>query len=320
MPAVPGVAPPIDTTHEPPYATHAPMATHNTSNTDYNSHQLYTPVSYPGRGDIEMGPHDEKLARTNTVSTMTLTPEMFERLYLQTRQPVAGDLRKRFGNPTPLGVASFALTLLTLSTYLMGFRSIAIGQAIIGDAIFLAGMGLFVAGIFEWVLGNTFTFVVFITFAGFYWSYGATLAPAFAVAASYDPAGAGSAAAGAASPAFDNAIGMYLLFWGMLLFTYMILSLRINLAFFLIFFFVGIAFCLLTAQYWLLSQGKIKAAINCGKAAGALCFVSALDGWYIFFVQLADSVGFPVLKSLPLGDFGKFWPDIRAASAIEKRD
>ena len=32
----------------------------------------------------------------------TLSPELFEKLYLQPQTPVAGDLRQILGNPTPL--------------------------------------------------------------------------------------------------------------------------------------------------------------------------------------------------------------------------
>jgi len=34
--------------------------------------------------------------------TLTMSPEMFEKLYLAPKSEVAGQLRKTFGNPTPL--------------------------------------------------------------------------------------------------------------------------------------------------------------------------------------------------------------------------
>lgn len=47
----------------------------------------------------------EKAAALNTVQTahsVTLSPELFEKLYLSPQNAVRGDLRKTFGNPTPM--------------------------------------------------------------------------------------------------------------------------------------------------------------------------------------------------------------------------
>ena len=47
--------------------------------------------------------------------TITLSSEQFERLYLSPKTAAAGDLRKTFANPTPLGVAGVAIGLFPLS-------------------------------------------------------------------------------------------------------------------------------------------------------------------------------------------------------------
>lgn len=39
-----------------------------------------------------------------TSGSITVTPEMFERMYLGPQNNVKGDLRKTFGNPTPVYV------------------------------------------------------------------------------------------------------------------------------------------------------------------------------------------------------------------------
>jgi hypothetical protein len=44
-----------------------------------------------------------ELERFRTSNTVTMTPELFEKLYLGPQNNVKGDLRKTFGNPTPLG-------------------------------------------------------------------------------------------------------------------------------------------------------------------------------------------------------------------------
>jgi len=47
------------------------------------------------KGTSEM----EELARADSIS---ISPELFEKIYLSPQNAVAGDLRKTFGNPTPL--------------------------------------------------------------------------------------------------------------------------------------------------------------------------------------------------------------------------
>ena len=58
--------------------------------------------------------------------TKTISPELFEQLYLNPKREVPGDLRKRFANPTPLGIMGFSVAVfplsIELSTYTPPFR------------------------------------------------------------------------------------------------------------------------------------------------------------------------------------------------------
>ena len=45
---------------------------------------------------------DSALKRMRTAGSISLSPELFEKLYLSPENRVKGDLRKTFGNPTPL--------------------------------------------------------------------------------------------------------------------------------------------------------------------------------------------------------------------------
>lgn len=47
----------------------------------------------------------EKAAALNTIqnaNSLTISPELFEKLYLSPQNAVRGDLRQTFGNPTPM--------------------------------------------------------------------------------------------------------------------------------------------------------------------------------------------------------------------------
>lgn len=52
------------------------------------------------------------LERVRTAGTISMSPELFEKLYLGPQNTVAGDLRKTFGNPTPLYVNSLYRTMV----------------------------------------------------------------------------------------------------------------------------------------------------------------------------------------------------------------
>lgn len=54
-------------------------------------------------GPTEMS-SDEALRKMRTAGSISLTPELFEKLYLQPQNKVKGDLRKTFANPTPMYV------------------------------------------------------------------------------------------------------------------------------------------------------------------------------------------------------------------------
>ena len=44
------------------------------------------------------------LNRIRTTGSLSISPELFEKIYLSPQNRVAGELRKTFGNPTPLYV------------------------------------------------------------------------------------------------------------------------------------------------------------------------------------------------------------------------
>lgn len=135
-----------------------------------------------------------------TPTNLTISNEQFERLYLSPRnQPVPGDLRKKFANPTILGVAGFAVGLTPLSAQLMGWRGAGAGAgnaaATVGATIWFGGMCLVIAGILEFFIGNSFPFLVFIAYGSHFLTYGSTFIPAWGAVSAYNdgnPYGEGS--------------------------------------------------------------------------------------------------------------------------------
>jgi len=304
----------------------------------YNTTQNNANLTAPGPGspprekDFENGYHldgdtdpDYALRKIQTSGSISISPELFEKIYLSPQNKVAGDLRKTFGNPTPLALAGFLLSLTPLSCDLMGWRGAGgNGAASTGVYFFFGGLLMTLGSVGEFILGNTFPFVVFGTFGAFWLSYGATLQPFYNAYGAYvttltpnDPGY--SPALGLETVGFTASFAFFLLFMGFLCFLYMILALRTNLVFFLIFFTLVPAFCLLAAAYWHMaldisadSTAHATAAKREIVAAGAFTFVTCMCGWYIFFAILLASLDFPF--QLPVVDLSRY---VKGAS--EKR-
>jgi hypothetical protein len=75
--------------------------------------------------DITVDKSEETLNRMKTAESIFLpiSRETFEKLYLSPKHPsVVGDLRKKFGNPTPICLMGFLLAATPNSCILMGWR------------------------------------------------------------------------------------------------------------------------------------------------------------------------------------------------------
>jgi uncharacterized protein len=165
----------------------------------------------------------------------------------------------------------------------------------------------------EFILGNTFPFVVFGSFGAFWLTLAATLTPHYNASIAYDPA---HPATSANNPVFAATFAYFPLYMGLLCFVYLICSLRTNVVFFSIFLLLVPTFTLLAGVFWKIAEGTPEAlatALHAQHAAGGLAFAVALLGWYLVFVQLLASVDFPL--NLPVGDLSRF---IKGASEKAK--
>ena len=131
---------------------------------------------------------------------------------------------------------------------------------------------MIIGGVLEWVLGNSFPATVFCSFGGFWFSYGATLIPAFGTYAMYAPAD-GIPADGLATTGFNASLGFFLLFMGLLSTIFLVCALRTNVAFVVIFFALQFCFYLLTAAFWTIAQDPVGNAAVASKLT-KVCLLS----------------------------------------------
>ncbi|KAK4894801.1 hypothetical protein LTR66_004467 [Elasticomyces elasticus] len=122
-------------------------------------------------GDME---EHQALNRIRTAGSISISPELFEKLYLSPQNKVSGDLRKTFGNPTPIALVGFLLSLTPLSCDLMGWRG-AGGSGAAGTAtyIYFGGMLMVLGAIGELTDQGAFWFGFAGTLMPFYNAWGA---------------------------------------------------------------------------------------------------------------------------------------------------
>lgn len=239
---------------------------------------------------------DDALRKIKTTGSLSISPELFEKIYLSPQNKVAGELRKTVGNPTPIALVGFLLSLSPLSCILMGLMGAGEnGASGIGFYIGFGGICMLLGGIGEWVLGNTFPATVFISFGAFWIAFAITLTPYAGAIADYHASG------GLHGKPFNASFAFSLVFMDVLCTVYCIVSVRTNVVFFLIFLLLIPTFSCLVYVFFGLSMTPIPVFhANALIAAGALAFVISMLGWYIFGAILLASVDFPF--SLPVGD------------------
>ncbi|KAK5939699.1 hypothetical protein PMZ80_008079 [Knufia obscura] len=267
------------------------MATHDSS-----------PMSDP-----KMDYEHNSLTRQMTVA---LTPEQYERLFFQ---PTAakGDLAKRLGNPTLLGLLGFLVPFSQTMFCLLEFQGASSTSlaGITGTWYFYGGMAMVIAGICEFILGNTYPFTVFTIF-GIHWvSIAYTNDPTHPLANAY-----GADGAGAAALAFTGGQVAYNVCLCLVSFIFLLGSLRTNVPFVIVFFTLVFLFAFFAAGQAAIGAGNLEKAVYYFKIAGGFGFVAVLMGWYLAIITVCASTGVPC--PLPVFDLStKVFPDTKAAVA-----
>lgn len=160
---------------------------------------------------------------------------------------------------------------------------------------------MILGGVGEWIIGNTFPFIVFTGFDAFWLSWAATLQPFYNAYGAYPTTS--NPADGINTVGFRSSFAM-----GLMCFIYLICSLRTNIVFFIIFLTIVAAFACLASAYWNLDLGNVALAGRLQTTAGACTFVTGACGWWIFFAIMLVALDFPF--RLP-GEFNTALPSSR---------
>ena len=210
-------------------------------------------------------------------------------------------LVKTLGNPTALGIVSFVLTFTPTSCCLMGWRGATTNSllALIGSFYFMGGMALYVAGILEFIIGNTFPALVFTSFGSFWLTLGGFLDPRFAVQTSLLTSQTGSAAE------YYVPFGYYLIFWAVYTYFLTFAACRTNVVLVWILLFVALAFTTLGSAYLKFGEGSAHLGSNLVITAGACGFAACMGGFYLLLHLCMASTDFPF--NIPIFDLSHLW-------------
>lgn len=226
--------------------------------------------------------------------TVALTPEQYEKLFFQPSAP-RGDLAKRLANPTLFGLLGFLIPYTSTILCLCGFQGAVAPTSLIGlsaDYYFLGAIAMNLAGIAEFVLGNTFPCAVFIIY-GCHWG---------SLAYNQDPfhpsaAGFSTELGGAEGAAYNASQGMHNVTMTLVSFVFFIGSFRTNIPFVLTFFGLIGLFSFTAAADFAVPHATTAADVaHIGtliKCAGGFGFIGLVCGWYLAILTACAAVNIP---------------------------
>lgn len=162
-----------------------------------------------------------------------------------------------WGDPFPLGLASFGISALVLASVMSGLIDAEATPAVLSLALALGFATELVAGLIHYQRGETFPALVFTAYSGFWLSY--ALLVQF-----YGPMVTSDAAA---------ITGMYLLAWAIFSSYMLLAALRTNLT-------TIVIFALLNGVFYLAAFGSFLESAALGHVAGFVLIADALVALY----------------------------------------
>jgi succinate-acetate transporter protein len=182
--------------------------------------------------------------------------------------PAAATWSGGIADPGPLGLAAFAGTTFFLSIVNTNMLGATVESVVLGLALFYGGIAQLLAGMWEFVKGNTFGAVAFASFGAFWLSFWYLI--------NHLPAGA------SAKDTF-HAVGVYLLMWAIFTAYMTVAATRTTGA-------VLAVFVLLTLTFVALTIGWLdNHSTNWIKVGGWLGIITAVAAWYASFAAVTNA-------------------------------
>jgi succinate-acetate transporter protein len=183
------------------------------------------------------------------------------------------------GDPAILGLPIFGAGSVALGLALVGYVPAAAVGSVVPIVLAATGLGLLVATVWSAAVGQTMVAGIFGLFTGFWLSYAVLL-----LGLNHD---------WFAIPAANvtRSIALFLITWAVVMFVLTVASVRLPLAYTLVFALVVVALVLLIF-------GTLNADATINKAAGYVVLAFAALGLYLFLAASSSATGGP---DYPLG-------------------
>lgn len=176
-------------------------------------------------------------------------------------------------DPGPLGLAGFAGTTFFLSVVNTNMLGASVQGVVLGLALFYGGLAQLLAGMWEFVKGNTFGALAFTSFGAFWMSFWYLL--------NHLPK--------AAPLDLFHGVGLYLLMWAIFTAYMSVAAVRTSGAVLLVFVLLTLTFIALAIGWFAYSVSDFEANssgwIHLG---GWLGIVTALAAWYASFASVTN--------------------------------
>jgi len=183
-------------------------------------------------------------------------------------------------NPAPLGLLGFGLTTLLLNLHNAGL--FPVNSMIMGMGIFVGGIAQIIAGIQEWKKNNTFGATAFTAYGSFW----------LALVAMWVLPNVSQGI----NKTDENAVGWFLLFWGIFTAFMFVGTLKMNRA-------IQVVFGSLLVLFFLLAIGDFTGSGAIKQIAGFIGIFCGASALYLSFAQILNEVYGKVV--MPVGPMKK---------------
>lgn len=188
-------------------------------------------------------------------------------------------------NPGLLGLPTFAAGAIPLGLFLVGYKDGATGGLLV-NIILVAGLGLLISTIWAIKVGSGAVAAIFGIFACFWLSFALLVlgnTHGWFVPAGLEPEAVAAAAAGGTA--------VYLIAWTIAVLALVLATLRLPLAFTVLFFLVDLTF-------FLVLLANLTSESAWATIAGYVVFAFTVVGVYLFMDAMGQATGG---KAMPLG-------------------
>jgi succinate-acetate transporter protein len=176
------------------------------------------------------------------------------------------------GDPLMIGLPCFIVGSIALGLVLVGYVPATAVGASLPIILAATGVGLAIAAVWSAVLGQSAVASVFGIFTGFWWSYAVLVLGLTHNWFAIDPAAAVSTQ------------GLFLISWLVVIVMLTLATLRLPIAFTVLFALVDIALALVLA-------GTLQGSASLSKVGGVVVLVFAAVGVYLYFGSASQSTG-----------------------------